>query len=335
MNSLVSVVIPVFKTEAWLRRCIASVSGQRYPHLEILLVDDGSPDGCGGICNAAAAADSRIRVIHKENEGLGMARNTGIEEARGRYVCFVDSDDCLENTAVGDALALAEKEQAEIVLYGMTSVDSSGKRRQLRLPETEKAVYSGSEVQGVLLPRLLSGQGGLVMSACCCLISMELVRRTGWRFPSERRIISEDVYALLELFQHISTAAVLRAAPYRYYETPQSLTRTFREDRFSRNLAFYRACLALCGTCHYSREVRRRCAEPFVSNVIAAMKQEAAILGRASLPRLKAMLAEEELQQALREVRGTGWKRRLLLCCLRRRWHRLAYLLLRAQNRIQ
>lgn len=90
---LISVIVPVYKVEAYLDKCIASIAGQTYQNLEIILVDDGSPDNSGVICDAWAAKDSRIRVIHKENNGAGAARNTGLDVAQGELLAFVDSDD--------------------------------------------------------------------------------------------------------------------------------------------------------------------------------------------------------------------------------------------------
>jgi glycosyltransferase involved in cell wall biosynthesis len=93
MNELISVIIPVYKVEAYLTVCVESVLAQTYEQLEIILVDDGSPDNCPKICDEFAARDSRIRVIHKENGGLSSARNAGIDAARGEYLAFLDSDD--------------------------------------------------------------------------------------------------------------------------------------------------------------------------------------------------------------------------------------------------
>lgn len=90
---LVSIIIPVYKVEKFLDECVASVAAQTYANLEILLVDDGSPDNCPAMCDAWAARDPRIRVIHKPNGGLSDARNSGIAEAIGAYIYFADSDD--------------------------------------------------------------------------------------------------------------------------------------------------------------------------------------------------------------------------------------------------
>jgi len=106
-NSLVSIIIPVYKVEEYLIRCVSSVREQTYRNLEIILVDDGSPDNCPAICDKLAEEDERIVVIHKKNQGLGMARNSGIDIARGEWLCFVDSDDFIDKKYVELLLSAA------------------------------------------------------------------------------------------------------------------------------------------------------------------------------------------------------------------------------------
>ena len=93
MQDLISVIVPVYKVEKYLKRCVDSILAQTYPCLEVILVDDGSPDGCPAICDEYAREDRRVRVIHKENGGLSDARNAGIDAAKGKFLGFVDSDD--------------------------------------------------------------------------------------------------------------------------------------------------------------------------------------------------------------------------------------------------
>ena len=101
----VSIVVPIYNVEAYLPRCVDSLLGQDMPDIEILLVDDGSPDGCGTLCDAYAARDARVQAFHKPNGGLSDARNYGLDRARGTYVLFVDSDDYLEPDACSSLLA--------------------------------------------------------------------------------------------------------------------------------------------------------------------------------------------------------------------------------------
>ncbi len=96
MKPLISVIVPVYKVEEYLKRCVDSIRNQTYKNLEIILVDDGSPDSCGTLCDTFALEDSRIKVIHKQNGGLSSARNAGLDKATGEYIGFVDSDDCIQ-----------------------------------------------------------------------------------------------------------------------------------------------------------------------------------------------------------------------------------------------
>lgn len=93
MGDLISVIIPVYKVEKYLKRCVNSVLKQSYQNLEIILVNDGSPDRCGVICDEIAMLDDRVKVIHKKNGGLSDARNAGIKISKGDYLAFIDSDD--------------------------------------------------------------------------------------------------------------------------------------------------------------------------------------------------------------------------------------------------
>ena len=136
-NRFISVIIPVYKTEAYLDACIRSIVNQTYPHLQIILVDDGSPDGCGAICDAWAERDSRIQVIHQSNQGVSAARNAGLDAARGEIISFVDSDDLLFPDAY--AKLLASMADRDLVMGGMQQTDEAGTPLpyQQKLPPAE------------------------------------------------------------------------------------------------------------------------------------------------------------------------------------------------------
>lgn len=121
MGELISVIIPIYKVEAYLDECIASVIAQTYSNLEIILVDDGSPDNCPQICDEWAAKDIRIRVIHKENGGLSDARNAGIDRSTGDYIAFVDSDDWIKPRMYESMLAALKRENADICACNILS----------------------------------------------------------------------------------------------------------------------------------------------------------------------------------------------------------------------
>ncbi len=114
----ISVIVPVYKVEKYLNKCVDSIINQTYKNLEIILVDDGSPDNCGKICDEYSKKDNRIKVIHKENGGLSSARNAGLEIATGDYIGFVDSDDWIEKSMYSDMLNCAVKNNADVVRCG-------------------------------------------------------------------------------------------------------------------------------------------------------------------------------------------------------------------------
>ena len=123
---MISIVVPVYKVEKYLNRCVDSILNQTYTDFECILVDDGSPDKCGQICDEYAELDKRIRVIHKENGGLSDARNVGIDAAKGEYILFVDSDDWIHPQLIELTLKIIIKEKADVVSYDYKKVNNAG-----------------------------------------------------------------------------------------------------------------------------------------------------------------------------------------------------------------
>lgn len=323
MKDLVTVVIPVYNTETYLDICVSSVVGQTYQNLQILLIDDGSTDASPRICDEWAGRDSRVTVIHKQNEGLGMARNTGMEHAAGNYLCFLDSDDFL----APETIELAQKVTADVVFYGFREVDKAGDPLADHIPNLQKRVYHGQEALHRFLPMLIAGENGLQASACWAMFSVELIKRANWHFPSEREIISEDIYALLELFRDVESVSVVPKPLYHYRKNPASLSRAYRADRFEMAKEFCNKCTKLCKNANYPPEVLDACREPFLALSILAMKLEPS--GAA----LRNMIEDPLLQDVLRKTQVNGWKRRCLFWAIRRRCYLLCRVLLAAQRR--
>ena len=123
---LISVIVPIYKVEEYLDRCVESLINQTYKNLEIILVDDGSPDNCPQMCEAWAQKDSRIKVVHKENGGLSDARNAGFEVATGDIISFIDSDDWIEPEMFGTMLSQMKKDDSDIVSCGVKWVEEDG-----------------------------------------------------------------------------------------------------------------------------------------------------------------------------------------------------------------
>lgn len=134
MNSTspaVSVVVPIYKVERWLGQCVDSILAQTLREIEVILVDDGSPDACPAMCDAYAASDARVRVIHQPNKGAGPARNTGLVAARGEYVIFLDADDLYEPQMLERMVARAEKYHADVVICRADALEEDGRTRRM------------------------------------------------------------------------------------------------------------------------------------------------------------------------------------------------------------
>lgn len=278
-EGLVSIVVPVYNVERYIDRCVKSLVAQTYKNIEIILVDDKSPGASPLMCDEWSKKDTRIKVVHKDkNEGLGEARNTGIEYATGEYVCFVDSDDFIEEETIEKVYWLAKSKHADVVHYGLQQIDENNVCKN-RIFAKEEKTYINDEIRKNFIPGMVGSRYGtdeaigLWMSLCTVLISTELINRSGWRCESERNIISEDTYSLLRLFNFVNRAVVMKDIFYNYCINNVSLTHTYKEDRFKRIKEFYDACLKLCEECNYNQELKIGINRRFLSYTIAALKQ--------------------------------------------------------------
>lgn len=341
VNGLVTVVLPVYNVEKYLERCIVSVVNQTYENIEIILVDDGSTDGSAAICDSWTEKDGRIRVIHKQNQGLGMARNTGIENASGEYVCFFDSDDYVAPDTIEKSYRRAKEEKADIVLFGMNFADENGDLINSFVTPLGSVSYEKEAVLDFFLPEFIApdpcGDGTKLfyMSPCLMLYSLETVRKAEWKFVSEREIISEDVYSLLGLFRFVEKVSVIPEAYYFYCRNGESLSRKYRKDRFQKLGHFYTETKKLCESIGYDEKIIHRVSKPYLSFVIGALKQESrAGSGLAeNMARIKELVSDNTLQSVLQKNRKDKFSlsRKILFFAMRNKLYGLCFLLLRSR----
>lgn len=276
-----SVVLPIYGVEAYLDRCIQSILGQDEPDFEIILVDDGSPDRCPQMCEEWAARDSRIRVVHKQNAGLGMARNTGIDNARGQYILFVDSDDYILPGLLSRCRGILEEHDCDAVFYGYRRVKDQGEILRDMTPDIEPRLYTRADgIDGELLADFLGGNPrtgiskNLSISVCICCLRMQTIRGRGLRFVSEREYISEDTYFYLSLFPSLESLYLLNESYYCYCQNEGSLTSSYKPDRFARQKKFYLDSIGEAKRNGLSTVVLERLTVPFISNVMSTLKME-------------------------------------------------------------
>lgn len=222
---LISVIVPVYRVEEYLERCVKSILSQTYENLEVILVDDGSPDQCPAICDACAEKDARVKVIHQENKGLSGARNAGIDAASGEYLAFVDSDDYVSPHFIEELYQLLQDTGCAIGQCRFSYVKGDG-----LVEESDSAfcIYRGESLMEQLY--------GPEEKATCFVVAWnklyraELFKETGIRYPEGR--IHEDEATTYRLFHEAKKLAFLDRALYGYYtENGGSITSVFSAKR--------------------------------------------------------------------------------------------------------
>lgn len=224
-NPLITVIIPIYNIMDCLERCVSSVCAQTYRNLEILLVDDGSTDGTGALCDRLAERDGRIRVFHKENGGSSSARNLGLKKARGEYLGFVDSDDFIEPDMYERLMEQVKAGGYRMVQASRDEIDENGQKRADVCTPPEKVTFLSGEA---FLRELLLHRGDC--SFCTKLTARSLFGEK--RFPEGE--LNEDFYLLVELLQETEGVCILPQQLYHVYYRMGSNTRRKERNDFSR-----------------------------------------------------------------------------------------------------
>lgn len=225
MNEKISIIIPVYNVEDYLPKCLNSLMHQTYHNLEIILVDDGSPDKCGQICDWYARKDSRIHVIHKQNEGVARARNDGLEYASGDYISFVDSDDWMARNAYEVLYRGLKKYHADCAVGGCVKVVDKGDKMLLehRQHTKPRCQTSAKAMKHVLL------EGSAVWNR---LFKSEIFKEI--RFPLDR--VNDDEVVALHAYAECKKIVFLDKDTYFYRIRQNSIT----TSTFSmRNVDYY------------------------------------------------------------------------------------------------
>lgn len=227
MKPLISVIIPIYKVEKYLERAINSVLQQTYQNVEIILVDDGSPDRCGEICDQFAKDNARIVVIHKENGGLSDARNAGIDVAKGEYLAFLDSDDFFAHNFLEISYDTLTKTKSDITLCQYQVVTGDEWERKEEEKVASFFCYSRKEL-------LFNMYDAIHPDATYFIVAWnKLYKASLWegiRFPKGK--IHEDEATIYKIFDKVEKGTYIKTPLYAYFSAPSSITRdTFQLKR--------------------------------------------------------------------------------------------------------
>lgn len=242
-----SIVVPVYNTEKYLIRCMESIINQTLKDIEIIIVDDGSKEECAMLCDEISKTDSRIKVVHKENGGLGFARNSGIEVATGEYIGFVDSDDYIKPLMYETLYNVAKNNNSDLALSGICFV--GGNMFSKSGNDTEKNYFEEEIVfENEDMKKLLLGVVGALphepddsrfgVSVCKNIFKTSVIRERALKFLSERKILSEDTLFMVDFIKNSQCAVGIPGAYYCYCRNEESLSKSYNRERFEKSIVF-------------------------------------------------------------------------------------------------
>lgn len=288
---LITIIVPVYNVEKYINECVDSLISQTYKNIEIILIDDGSMDKSGEICDSYAASDARIKVIHKQNEGLGFARNTGLKAAQGKFVTFIDSDDKADADLVENLVNGIYEANGDTCIGGFKRISANG---VIGFEERyDKAVFEGKNIYNNLFARMLGSapdkHDAIRMSVWNVMYSMDIVRRHNIEFPSERVFISEDIIWDSEYYKYAKKAIVIDSTAYNYRITPGSLTQKYKPDMLEKICVLYNE---MCNRLSGDKTKITRLQRQFFVNLKACIKQENSSVSHKSNVEIKTAIKE-------------------------------------------
>lgn len=226
----VSIVVPVYNVEKYLDRCIESLVNQTLKDIEIILVDDGSPDNCPQMCDEWAKKDSRINVIHKENGGLSSARNAGIESAKGQYIGYIDSDDYAELNMFEILYNCAKENDVDFVMSDYWRNKQSGEKIKKTL-DIREGYYSKSDIENEIYPMLIMRKSvdyGPLLSVWHCLYKTDFIKDNNLYFDEEIKWSEDCIYSAILGYYANSFYYLKNEMLYNYMENPGSITTSYK-----------------------------------------------------------------------------------------------------------
>ena len=237
----ISVVVPIYNVEDYLKKCIESIVEQTYKNLEIILVDDGSIDNSLNICRQYQKKDARIHIIHKENGGLVAARKTGIEAATGDYIAFVDGDDWIEENAF--EMITKESNFEDVLMFGLQ--EDYGYKVVKKTNQIDLGFYQENQIEEIILKMLCDGTFfafGVLPNLVCKVIKASLLKKIANNI-SHKITMGEDAVFSYSTIAEAKTVRNINVMPYHYIQRSNSMVRTFTDS--SSIIALYQNMLGV------------------------------------------------------------------------------------------
>ncbi len=323
----ISVIVPVYNTEKFLSKCVATLTGQTYDNLEILLVDDGSTDGSGKLCDALSLKDGRIRVIHKENGGLISAWKRGVSESTGEYLSFVDSDDWVDLSMIGEMAEKLSGSLKEIIASDYVIERGEGKSEYVwqRLSPGE---YDRKAIERQVIPKLLGQEHRFVcISRCMKLISRQLIENN-CKYSNPVITTGEDTTVMLPALIDCERLVIMdHKAYYHYFYVMESMVHKYDKGLY-RNIKLLRQTVDQILQDKFTGKklstMRNRADQEYIFMLLLALKNEARGNASGYRKNILEICRDEDVRELCKNAPVT----------VRDKANKLLYLVLRHPNEI-
>lgn len=340
-NELVSIIIPVYNVEKYIERCIESVLNQTLNNYEVIIVDDGSIDGTASICDNYAKKYKNIFVIHKNNAGLGYARNTGIENAQGKYIVFLDGDDFIGKDHLLNLYNSIKDNNADTCMCGYSRHQKDGTEIENRHIYANQT-FDDDEIITKVIPKLCGKKpdktDNIEMSVCMAMFSCEIIKKNNLRFCSEREMISEDLIFDLDYYKYAKRISFSEDTSYRYCNNEGTLTTKYRQDRFEKQVVLEQEVSKRVKELNIYNLCDQRIYNTLISIARYSIKLEVKFSsqnGRKNcLNNIKKICENEYLIEALKKYNneGASWKNKMVNSLVKGKKRKILYFVMKIKN---
>lgn len=336
---IISLIVPVYKVEVYLERCVKSLVNQSLENIEIILVDDGSPDRSGEICDHLKEKYKCIKVVHKKNGGLSSARNAGLAIANGKYIGFVDSDDDVELDMFEIMVSAAEKNSADFVMSDYVRISRNGDRKLISTKLNE-GVYDKSNIKEYIYPSLIMGENieyGPILSVWHCIYKREFLEKNEITFANDVKWSEDNLFNALvgycaERFVYLKGKGL-----YYYYENAGTITTSYRQGAWEIYIKmndYMKKFFGYCTNYDFKNQISAHLIY-YACNVIGMEARNAKNI-RGAKREIKKILVDSKLRRAFANYKfpkNMNWKLKVQLYLMKYNCSILSTLLLRMRNR--
>ncbi len=328
----VSVIVPVYNTEKYLDRCIKSLVNQTLKDIEIILVDDKSPDNSPRMCDEYSKKDRRIKVIHKEkNEGLGYARNSGMTIATGEYIGFVDSDDYIDLDYYEKLYNQAKKSLADVCYAGNKEFKATSKGNDINLGIKISLKEKVIDVEKVLLNIMDVDveKHCIGMSVWRAIFKANIIKDNNIQFLSEREYVSEDILFDFDFLKHSKRATFVNDTYYYYCFNEISLTKTYRKDRFEKTKQLHNKLNEKSEGFQNKSKIKEGIDKLFIMNVRFCIKFEKLNSKKVAIENIDKVCNDSRVKQAIKKVKGSNFRQKLFNFLIKHKQSKIIYAMIK------